>query len=172
MSNPTPPVQGGTFSDFSTDSTMAVKKALRRTLLDYTNPITQRNARTIIQERLYIDKADNISTFPYGVLRLGTDNPGSYQGLRLNGALEVQLFGRPWRMQPIVEGVADLCQQCMWSAVLNRKGLIFCHGSERATLPPATAGAPAVDSEVCTVRLVFTLAIWPSFLTSLSPAAD
>ena len=45
------------------------------------------------------------------------------------------------------------------------QGLIFTANVQRDELPQ---GSGAVDSETCTIRLLFTLAIWPAYLTSLT----
>lgn len=159
------PEQGGTTSQFKTGSMLDVKKSLRRLLLDYRNA-GGRSAREILDERMWDTRArDNQPTFPYAVFRLQTQNPGTYHGMRLDGNLEVQVYGRPFSQQEAVEAVADLFDQCMVSRLLRRQGLIFCHGFTRQTLPVAGA---AIDSEVVTVRLGYQLAIWPALLTDLT----
>ena len=160
------PVQGGTtIAAWSTDSTVAMMKTMRRMLLDWRNPHGQ-SARDLIGERLFDTRSrDTALVFPYAVMRLQTQNDGINHGMRLTGFLEVQVHGRPWAQQAAVYAVCDLFDQSMVARWMNRTGLIVCHGSQRATLPPGTA---PIDSEVCTVRLEYTLLIWPAFLTSLS----
>ena len=164
----TSPVQGGTTAEFSTSSTEAVMKTLRRMLLDYRNARGE-TARDILKERLFETRSrDSPLVFPYAVMRLETSNGGLWHGMRLDGSLEVLVHGRPWAQQRAVYAVADLFDQCLLARTMTRgspRGLIFAHGFQRATLPPGTA---PIDSEVVTVRLQYTLAIWPSFLTSLT----
>jgi hypothetical protein len=42
---------------------------------------------------------------------------------------------------------------------------MFTHAFQRDELP--AAGSP-VDSETCAIRLVYSLAIWPTYLTQLT----
>jgi len=162
------PEQNGTTVTPSTDSTTMVMKTLRRLLLDFQNSRGE-SARDWIGERLFETRArDAPLVFPYAVMRLQTENDGSYHGMRLTGALEIQVHGRPWMQQAAVYAVCDLFDQYMtgrWLSQREPSALIFCHAFQRATLPPGTA---AIDSEVITVRLEYTLAIWPAFLTSLT----
>lgn len=159
----TAPVIGGTTSTFRTDSMVEMAKALRRSLLDYTNKAGQ-SAREYFGERLYNGRApDTGLVFPYAVMRLQTRGTGQNNGLRLNGDLEVLVHGRPWAQQEIVESVADLFDQAMLVLVMNKpgQGLVFCHGMQRTLMPSASS---PVDSEVVTVRLSYTLTIFPRFL--------
>lgn len=159
------PVRGGTTQEWSTTSTVAVMKTLRRMLLDFRNGRGE-TARDLLGERLFETRSSDAPlVFPYAVMRLQTENPGTYHGMRLTGALEVQVHGRPWAQQAAVYAVCDCFDQCMLARIMHRRAIIFCHGFQRATLPPGTA---PIDSDVITVRLEYTLAIWPEFLTSLT----
>jgi hypothetical protein len=168
----TAPVIGGTTSQFRTDSFTELQKTVRRVLLDYksavvTLPNYGKTARDVLGERLYLGAADDAQlVFPHAVMRLDTDNRGNNHGMRLDGALEVLIHGKPWSQLGDVHDVADLFDQCMLSLVENHQGLIFCHGFSRLQMPRGTT-AP-IDGEVCTVRVQYTLAIWPAFLTSLT----
>ena len=153
-----------------TTSTIAVVQTLRDILLSWENADGAKAADTLqgatdAQPRFYIGKTPNNLTFPYATLRLSTRNDGKYHGMRLTGALEVLLYGRPWTQLDIVNAVADLFDQAMLVTVESSHGLLFCFGSQRDQLPP---GGDPVDSETVTIRLVYTLAIWPAFLTSLT----
>lgn len=147
-----------------TDSTNAIIKTISDMLLSWANAEGKR-ASQVIEDRMYQVRAPNNVTFPYATVRLATRNDGKYHGMRLDGMLEVQVYGRPWSQQKDVNDVADLFDQAMVSTVENGHGLIFCHGWQRDALPP---GGSPVDSETVTIRLVYTLAIWPEYLTSLS----
>ena len=147
-----------------TDGTVALLTTLRRALVEYRG--TEGAAITdVVQERFYQGRAPDNPTFPYGVMRLATRNDGRYHGLRLEADLEVQWYGRPWTQREALEGVADLCDQAMLLLLRNAQGLIFSVGAMRETLP--LAGAPA-DSETVTIRLLYTVVIWPEYLTRLT----
>lgn len=162
----TAPMRGGTTSEFHTDSTTEVVKTLRRALLDFTNH-GGFSARDYLGERVFNGRApDSGLKFPYAVVRLQTSNAGNNHGIRLNGELEVLVHGRPWAQQEIVELACDLFDQAMLTLVVNEgQGFIFCHGMQRFVMP--VAGAP-VDSEVITIRLVYTLTIWPQYLIAMT----
>lgn len=151
-----------------TSSTAAFYTAVRQFLLDY---VTQDNTRLsdILGEdpdtKLYIGRAADSTKFPYGTIRLETSNDGRFHLMRLEGQLEILLHGRPWTQGDDIEDAADIVEQAMYEFLLHSDGLAFCHSKQRATLPP---GVDPADSEVYTVRLVFTLAIWPAYLTRLS----
>lgn len=160
-----PPLKGGTTATWDTSSTVAVMKTLRRFLLDFQNA-SGASARDYLGERFFDGRSrDAALTFPYAVARLETQNDGTNHGMRLTGYLEVQVHGRPWTQQQDVYAICDLFDQCMVGRWMNQNGLIVAHGFSRATLPPGTA---PIDSEVITVRLEYTLLIWPSFLTALT----
>lgn len=164
MTNPTP-LSGGTTSRFTTDAFEALLATLRRILLDYTNENGD-SARSIIVERLYQERApDETLDFPYATMRLTSESFGTHHGMRLTGTLEVLCYGRPQRQLKTVQRLATLFDQCMLCLVETTDSLILCHGSRREPLPN---GPAAVDSEVVTIRLTYTLAIWPEYLTSLT----
>lgn len=153
-----------------TASTAAFYTALRQYLVNYIGPNEDALSDILASDvnnnpRLYIVRAADDIGFPYGVMRLETTNAGDHHGLRLEGMLEIQLFGRPWTQGDDIEHAADLVEQAMYAFLFNSDGLAFCHGKQRQTLPP---GIDPADSEVYTVRLVFTLAIWPAYLTRLT----
>jgi len=159
------PQQRGTTATWSTESTVAMMKTMRRMLLDWRNPRGE-TARDYLGERLFETRSpDSPLVFPYAVMRLETQNDGTNHGMRLTGFLEVQVHGRPWTQQAVVYAIADLFDQSMVGRWMNRRGLIVAHGFSRQTLPPGTA---PIDSEVVTVRLEYTLLMWPQFLTALT----
>lgn len=151
-----------------TESTNAIYTAIRRYLLGF-SPDGDRHLSDVLgtepDTRLFIVRGADDAKYPYGTMRLEGVNGGNNNGLRISARLEIQLYGRPFTQGDKVEDCADLIQQAMQTFLFNSDGLAFCHGYERATLP---AGADPADSEVYTVRLLFTLAIWPAYLTRLT----
>lgn len=151
-----------------TSSTYNLLEALRRAILSY-SPGENLSVSNVLGTdpdcRLYLVRAPDNTKFPYGTIRLETANSGRYNAMRLTGDFEILLYGRPWTQQRDVENVGDLIEQAMYEMIINSDGLVFCMSKQRATLPP---GPDPVDSEVCTVRLLFTLAIWPAYLTKLT----
>lgn len=157
-----------------TSSWQALKTTIRRGLIGFQDPTVGRQIPDLLGKepecRLFVDRAPDDTAFPYAVMRLSAMNDGGYAGLRLVGQLEVQIYGKPWTMgDSLVEPAADLMEQAMWSFLVNTDGLVYCHAKDRATLEP---GASPADSEVYTVRLVFTLTIWPDYLTRLTQTAS
>jgi hypothetical protein len=149
-----------------TSSTNAILEALRDALLTFENANGGRLSDTL-GENLYLRRAPDNMPFPYGTLRLSTQRTSGYNALRQTAKLELQLYGRPSSQFDVLSDAADLCEQAMNFYVNSSagQGLIFTNDVQRDELPQA--GAP-VDSETCTIRLVFTLAIWPAYLTSLT----
>jgi hypothetical protein len=151
-----------------TSGWLNIMKAIRRSLLAYTlqnNEYLSDILGTEPDTRLFLVRAPDDAKFPYGTLRLEATNDGMYHGMRLSAQCEIMLYGRPWTQQAQVEAAADLIEQGMHQFILNSDGLAFCHGKQRQSLPP---GPDPADSEVCSVRLVFELAIWPAYLTRLT----
>lgn len=150
-----------------TRSTNEILETLRRALLDYENANGDA-LRDTLGENLWRNRAPDNQPFPYGTMRLSTRNDGKYHGLRLEGKLEVQIYGRPASQLEVLNDAADLCDQAMTFYVgASAGGLMFTHAFQRDEMPPA--GSP-VDSETCTIRLVYSLAIWPAYLTNLTIA--
>lgn len=126
------------------------------------------SARDYIEERLYQNRApDGTPKFPYGTMRLAVENDGRNHGQRLTGTLEVFVYGRPHQQWQDVNDVCDLFDQAMLCMRARTQGLMFAHGKTREPMPPSY-GAAAVDGEVVTIRLTYTLAIWPAYLTKLT----
>jgi hypothetical protein len=148
-----------------TASTNAICEAMRDALLNYEN-VDGDALRDILGENLYRNRAPDNLAFPYGTLRLNTRRTHGYSGRRLDGQLEVLLHGRPSSELEAISDAADRCEQAMLDFVnASPQGLIFTANVQRDELPQ---GSGAVDSETCTIRLLFTLAIWPAYLTSLT----
>lgn len=148
---------------YSTDALLA---DVRTALLTFTPPHGDgRTVDDVLDGRLYNTRAPDNPTFPYGTFRLTTRNDGRSHGMRRMGELEVQLYGRPWAQREVMEGVADLFDQAALCLVRGVQGLTFAYGSQRETIPPVGA---AVDSEVVTIRLVYSVVLWPDYLTRLT----
>ncbi len=153
----------------ATASTIDVMKALRTYMLGYVDP-DGHAVRETLQRRFYDTRVPDTGsvTFPYAVHRAEFSNEGSGNGLRLRGDMELLVFGRPWAQQVLVNHVADQLHQSL--LMLNTgqpEGLIFMKGFQRATLPP---GQSPVDSEVVTIRLSYSLIVWPQFLARVFAA--
>lgn len=159
MSDPNPTTATGL-----TDSTNAVLATLRQALLEYENAEGV-SAADFIADRLFQGRAPDNQDFSYASMRLNTRNDGGNHGLRLVGSLEIQVFGRPWSQYPDLNRLADLFDQAMTFYVANTQGLMACYAKQRDTLP--TAGSP-IDSETPTIRLAYSLFIWPRYLTVLT----
>lgn len=162
-----PPVAGGTVQTISTTSMNLLLALLRDQLLSYKST-SGTSARDSIGEKLYHGRAPDGTEpkFPYAIMRLSLSNDGENFGMRLRGELEVQVFGRPYTMQKAVNDLCDLFDQAMLGFVKTTSGLVFAKGKLRQPLP-AASGEP-LDGEVVAVRLLYTLVIWPTYLTSLT----
>lgn len=148
-----------------TKSTNATHDELRRALLDFEN-VNGDGLKAILGEKLYRRAAPANTKFPYAVFRLNTRRANGFNALRKNAQLEVQIYGRPASQLEAVSDAADLCEQAMNFYVdSSGGGLMFTNDVQRTELPQ---GSAPVDSETVSIRLAFTLAIWPAFLTSLT----
>ena len=148
-----------------TRSTNEMYEALRSALLDFEN-VNGDTLRSILDENLYRRTAPTNLVFPYGVMRLNTKRSNGFNALRKTAQLEVQLYGRPASQLEVISDAADLCEQAMnFYVSASGGGLMFVNDVQRDELPQ---GSAPVDSETVTIRLAFTLAIWPAFLTSLT----
>jgi hypothetical protein len=160
-----------TTSQNLTSSTNEMLGTIRRALLDFSDPKampTSPSARDLLggvtEERLYIKNVPMEPRFPNAVMRLITSNVGRVQGLRLDGSLEIEVWGRPLDQQGVVNDICDRFDGAMLTMVRRTQGLMFVHEFHRDDLPPMTAPA---DSETFAVRLTYMLTIYPQFLTRL-----
>lgn len=157
----------------STDSTTDLETALRTRLLTFTAMDGATLADTLgasltgsgSDGKLYWDAApDNVteSSGRWGILGLKNRRTrGDGQDGEL-AELEVMLFARPRSQKQTLEACADLCDQAMLRYRDTSSGVIGCWGKLRSTLPPMTSPA---DAEVVQIRLVYTLVLWPAYLT-------
>jgi hypothetical protein len=153
----------------STDSTVSLLTLLHERLLGYRGPTGATLGASLSASdgsvRLYQVRAPDNAPFPYATMRLISTRDGGYKGLRAKGQLEVLLYGRPWSQHQALEGLADLLDQAMLFFVRSNDGLTFTQDATRTTLPVAPAPA---DSETVTIRLMYSVAFWPKFLTRIS----
>lgn len=161
-----------------TSSTNAITSTLRDWILGYQSDdgktrvvdyLTGEDAKP----RWWVGLAPNNAVFPYAVMRFDQNNTGGSNGIRQVCPLEVQLYGRPTSQQPVLNDIADLIDQAMLSLVHSAQGLMFQQARQRSTLPPA---GPPADSDTVTIRLVYTLIVWPQYLYrithGLAPASE
>lgn len=149
-----------------TASTNSIIDTMRLALLDFEN-VDGVKLRDTLGDSLYRNRSPDNLAFPYGTMRMNTRRTPGYSGRRLDGKIEVLLYGRPSSQIDLISDCADLCEQAMLDYVNASplQGLLFTADVQRDELPPA--GDP-VDSETVTIRLLFTLAIWPAYLTRLT----
>lgn len=146
----------------STAATGDIYALLRNALLTF-EPETGPSLATLLGSRMYAVRAPETPVFPYVTLRLlSQDRSGAYNGVRKTAMLEVQLVGKPWAQLRELETAADVVEEAFGELRYITDGLLFSRSTSRDTLPPF--GSPA-DSEVCTIRVVASLIIWPRFLT-------
>jgi hypothetical protein len=145
----------------TTTSTANLWRQMRVRLLTYV-PRSGATLRTRIGDRLYYVQAPDNAAWPHGIATLRLPNDGAYNGERLEGELEVLLYDRPRSKQEALEDMADIADQAMLRYADGTSGLVFSRERRRDTLP---ANLPPADREVCGIRLVYQLVVWPLFLT-------
>lgn len=146
----------------ATASTAALYQAVRSRILIFV-PFNGTALSTVLGERLWIVQAPDDAAFPYGTMRfINTNALGEYNGDKLVMDLEVMLYDTPRSHQAALEGYADIADQSLlrWSDASS--GLIFTRERSRYSLP---VFPPPADREVCGVRLVYPLSVWPTFIT-------
>lgn len=142
----------------STESTNLLLATLRDKLL------TGAVGLPLGQNAIFQVRAPDERPWPYAVMNLSTSNAGRLHGLRLDAQLEVLIFARPFAQLQLANDCADGMDRALTFYVMSTNGLIVCSGKTRNVLPVA---GPPVDSETVTIRLVYTLVIWPRYLASL-----
>lgn len=154
-----------TTSTGNTDSTTAILGTLRAALLAY-RTASGEGMPSVLND-LWIHRAPNQTVMPYGVLRLfGRQTSGAHNSRRETALFEITLSCRPVTQLPTLERVADWCDEAMTQYVAIAQGLMFSRERQRDTMPFA---GPPVDSETGTIRLVYSLTLWPQFLVALHP---
>jgi len=157
-----------------TSATKAMYGAFRTRLLGYvpvaplpTVKLSER-ARPV---RLYSGGwAPDTAPYPYVLARFMNGDSATFM-LRTPFDLELLLYDRPRAFADDLEDVADVIDQAMKQFTARDpngvRGLAFSRGRRRDTLPPFTNPA---DREVVAIRMVFSLVVYPQFLTVLGTA--
>lgn len=155
-----------------TDSTVNLGTVIRNRLLTF---VPKAGGQTLMQKlggattdqaRLYRDAPPDTAVYPFAVMRLinrANDRDYDYEKDPLD--VEVMFFGRPRSQAQLMEDCADLADQAMLRWREPTGGLIYSKGRTRDTLPPPVEPA---DREVVQVRCVYSLAVWPTYLTQYS----
>jgi hypothetical protein len=155
----------------SLDSTPDLETALRTRLLTFApltgdtlpNTLGMTTGGAGVDGKLYWEAAPDNSGPRWGVLRLQNRRSEGDGAERELAELEVTLFARPRSQKVTLETCADLCDQAMLRYTEKTSlGLVGCWGRLRSTLPPFTSPA---DSEVVQIRTVYSLVIYPAYLT-------
>lgn len=145
----------------ATTSTKEWLQQIRQRLLTFVPP-DNGDALDDILSTLYIKRASDKATFPYGIMRVVDDTQNTdYDANRFTVQLEVMIHGNQDAHATVVEDAADLCDMAMQDYVDSSSGLTWARGRSRST-------APATDDpayrENATVRLVYELIVYPLFL--------
>lgn len=148
-----------------------IEDALRTRLLTFSPPsVTDKVADIVGANGLYWNRPPADAAYPFGILRLiGLRNGPGYGRERIQGSLELTLITRPADAQPVkdLHKAADLATGAMLWARLGDNtssgtGLIFLGEGVRDDLPPPIE---PVDEQTFQLRLLWTITIWPRFLT-------
>ncbi len=157
------------------DSTTALQTTLRTRLLTFA-PLTGVSLADTLGNSVTGSGADGALFWDHcrdditkliprwGILRLQNWVSGGDGQERQTGEMEVTFFGRPRSTQRVtLELCADLCDQAMLRyEERTALGLVGCWGRQRSTMPVFTSPA---DAEVHQIRCVYTLVLWPDFIT-------
>jgi hypothetical protein len=153
----------------TTSTTQGFLALCRGRALDYVPPTTT-TLRTLLgggaSARLYTEQAPDIVTYPYAVLSWkSVSQTEGYQGWRMYGELEFQVWDRPrgneWRAQ----GIADVIQQAFLGWSDSASGLSFGRHSRRQRVPLA---AEPSDRELVRILVFVPVAAWPVLLSPLT----
>lgn len=147
----------------STFSTESIYRAIRARALGFA-ALGGSSAATLLGSRWYqVQPPDNVA-YPYAVMTvLDRTKSGEYNGEREDWLVEFQFAARPRSELAAIERVADVVDEALLSWADPTSGLIFSRGERsRSTLPPFELPA---DREVCVIRSVYRLVVWPRFLT-------
>jgi hypothetical protein len=131
-------------------------------LLDFT-PATGTTLRTRLgggaSARLYVEQAPDSVTYPYAVLSAKSvrETPG-YDGFRLEGEIEVQVYHRPRGKEWDAQGIADVIEQACLRWADGQSGVSFFRHVRRMRVP--LAAAPA-DRELVRIIVFIPVVCWP-----------
>ena len=145
----------------STTSTANIWRTVRSRILGY-QPPSGATLQTRLGGRFYMVQAPDDADWPHAIGRLTLPSSGAYNGERLEGELELQIYDRPRSKAEALEDMADVADQAMLRYADATSGLIFSRERRRDTLP---AFLPPADREVVAIRLVYQLVVWPLYLT-------
>lgn len=160
----------------TTTSTANIWRQLRTRILTFVPPGSLGTLQTRLGGRLYLTQAPDDAGWPHAIGRLTLPSSGAYAGIRLEGELEIQLYDRP-RLGEVTGGItrgerledsADVLDMALLAYAAAGDGLTFSSERRRDTLP---AYLPPADREVCAIRSVFHLVVWPRYLTQFAPFA-
>lgn len=111
------------------------------------------------------DLGQTVAGYPYGVLRRapGPGSGGDDGDLRQVVNYELQIYARPRTALAACESAADVADEAMLKWVYSDAdgGLIYSTTRRRDTMPPFPVPA---DRELCCVRLLYELHVWPALL--------
>lgn len=155
------------------DSNEAIKRALRNHILDFQPlddngdplgaPLRARYGGGT-SARIYFDALPDNLAFPNGIARLiNQRRSGAYNGERISADLEIMLYERNAANAAALEADADIVDAAMLRAKVSQgSGFMFSREGTRDTLPPS---AEPESRGVVTVRLLYSVVIWPRYLT-------
>jgi len=152
----------------ATTSTVAVLTAVQVRLmqfqpLDGSDPINRR-----LSGGLNLMTVPDSASEPYGALRLvNRVRSNRYQMERVACECECLWFHAPRSKARELEAIADVAEQAMTRWKDASGGAVVCTADRRDTLPPVQT---VEDAERVKVRQLFSLVIWPSYLTQYASA--
>lgn len=152
----------------ATTSTTATEQAIRTRLLTFVPQGALPSLGVTLGTRLYIDAAPESPTYPYGVQRLTLLTGGVDGHLRVQGQLELMLYGRGAANRQATKDAADVAVEALRDWADASAGLIRVTDATWRALPPFP---PPADRELIAVRVVATLYAYLDFLTQYAASA-
>lgn len=150
----------------STQSTDALKIALRAYCLAYAAESDGRTLAAGLSNRLYRDNAPLTPTFPYATFALKTPQlDDGLSQLKTSYDFEGFIYHRPTAQRAAAETLADLWAEALRLYRDATSGLAYATDVVAETLPPAPSPA---DVNIVTVRVTAKLRVWPQFISTLS----
>lgn len=153
------------------DSTVNMGTVIRTRLLTFVPKsggtlLSKLGGGTLDTARLWRDAPPDTASYPFAVMRLinrVTRREYNFEKEPLD--VEIMFYGRPRAQAQLIEDCADVADQAMlrWREPIG--GLFYSRERSRDTLPPPVEPA---DREVVQVRCVYSLAVWPTYLTQYS----
>jgi len=109
----------------------------------------------------YVAPPEQHTTLPYGTVECRQVSSGAYGGEREEVECELLLYHRPWSRLATLEGLADRVDEALLRYVSTTSGMVLVQSRSREVLVPASPE----DRDLCGMRLVYLLAVWPAWLT-------